>query len=162
MVREFAERVNSRVWFLKLRGENITLEKRTLLSLALRHRFGGRGAGSGTERIRRLVFSSLSRSYLRPAIQRPNSSGSGSEEEYMSAIVLSMKASKLMRVCEVEGFATIDDLIALSVADSVCPAICMTEGCDHIEPLESDQEEGYCERCSGNTMVSVLVLAELI
>jgi len=80
----------------------------------------------------------------------------------MSAIVLSMKASKLMRVCEVEGFATIDDLIALSVADSVCPAICMTEGCDHIEPMESDQEEGYCERCSGNTMVSVLVLAELI
>ena len=80
----------------------------------------------------------------------------------MSAIVLSMKASKLMRVCEVEGVATIDDLIALSVTDSVCPAICMTEGCDHIEPMECDQEEGYCERCGGNTMVSVLVLAELI
>ena len=80
----------------------------------------------------------------------------------MSAIVLSMKASKLMRVCEAEGFATIDDLIALSVADSVCPAICMTERCDHIVPMESDQEEGYCEKCGGNTMVSVLILAELI
>ena len=80
----------------------------------------------------------------------------------MSTIVLSVKASKLMKVCEAEGFATIDDLIALSVADSVCPAICMTEGCDYIAPMESDQDEGYCEKCSGNSMVSVLVLAELI
>jgi hypothetical protein len=80
----------------------------------------------------------------------------------MSAIVLSMKASKLMKVCEAEGFATVDDLLALVVADSVCPAICMTERCDHIAPMESDQEEGYCEVCSDNTMVSVLVLADLI
>jgi hypothetical protein len=80
----------------------------------------------------------------------------------MSAIVLSIKASKLMKVCEVEGFATVDDLVALTVADSVCAAICMTEGCDYVAPMESDQEEGYCEKCSGNTMVSVLVLAGLI
>jgi hypothetical protein len=65
-------------------------------------------------------------------------------------------------VCEAEGLATIGDLLALTVADSVCPAICMTEGCDYIAPLESDQEEGYCENCGSNTMVSVLVLAELI
>jgi len=80
----------------------------------------------------------------------------------MSAIVLSNKASKLMMVCESEGFASIDDLLALVVADSVCPAICMTEGCDHVAPMESDQEEGYCEHCGGNTMVSVLVLTGLI
>jgi hypothetical protein len=80
----------------------------------------------------------------------------------MSAIVLSNNGSKLMKVCEAEGFATIDDLIALSVADSVCPAICMAEGCDHIAPMESDQEEGYCEKCGSNAMVSVLVLAGLI
>jgi hypothetical protein len=80
----------------------------------------------------------------------------------MSAIVLSIKASKLMQVCEAEGFATIDDLIALSVADSVCPAICMNERCDYIASMETDQGEGYCEKCSSNTMVSVLVLADLI
>ena len=80
----------------------------------------------------------------------------------MSTIVLSTKGSKLMRVCEAEGFATADDLKRLSVADSVCPAICMTEGCDFIAPMESDQEAGYCEKCGGNTMVSVLVLADLI
>ena len=80
----------------------------------------------------------------------------------MSNIVLSTKAAKLMRVCEAEGFATVDDLLVLLVVDNVCPAICMTEGCDHIDRMESDQEEGYCEWCSGNTMVSVLVLAGLI
>lgn len=80
----------------------------------------------------------------------------------MSDIVLSIKTSKLMQVCDSEGFASIDDLPALLVADSVCPAICMNEGCDYIAPMETDQEEGYCERCSGNNMVSVLVLAGLI
>ena len=80
----------------------------------------------------------------------------------MSTIVLSTKASKLMKLCEAEGFASVDDLLAVSVADSVCPAICMTEGCDHIAPMESDQEEGYCEKCGGNTMVSAFVLADLI
>jgi hypothetical protein len=80
----------------------------------------------------------------------------------MSDIVLSIRGSKLVKVCEAEGFATVDDLIALSVADSVCAAICMTEGCDYIAPMESDQEEGYCDNCGGNTMVSVLVLADLI
>jgi hypothetical protein len=80
----------------------------------------------------------------------------------MSTIVLSIKGSKLMKACEAEGFASVDDLLALATADNICPAICMTEGCDHIAPLESDQEEGYCESCGGNTMVSVLVLAELI
>jgi hypothetical protein len=80
----------------------------------------------------------------------------------MSAIVLSIKASKLVKVCAAEGFTTVDDLLALAVADSVCPAICMTEGCDYVAPMESDQEEGYCENCGSTTMVSVLVLAGLI
>ena len=58
-IREFAKCANSRVWFLKRCGENMGPEDWTLLSPALRHRFGGRGVGSGTERVRRLVFSSL-------------------------------------------------------------------------------------------------------
>jgi hypothetical protein len=80
----------------------------------------------------------------------------------MSAIVLSEKGAKLMKLCDAEGLKGIDDLLALSVADSVCPAICMTEGCDHIAPMESDQDEGYCDACGGSTMVSALVLADLI
>jgi hypothetical protein len=80
----------------------------------------------------------------------------------MSALVLSMKSAKLMTVCEAEGFATVDDLFVLLAADNLCPAICMTEGCDHIDRMESDQEEGFCEKCSSNTMVSAFVLAGLI
>ena len=80
----------------------------------------------------------------------------------MSNVVLSIKGAKLMRLCEAEGFLSVDDLLVLLVADNLCPAICMTEECDHIASMESDQEEGYCEKCSGNTMVSVLVLAGLI
>ena len=80
----------------------------------------------------------------------------------MSSIVLSEKGAKLMKLCDAEGLKGIEDLIALSVADSVCPAICMTEGCDHIAPMESDQDEGYCDACGGNTMVSAVVLAGLI
>jgi hypothetical protein len=80
----------------------------------------------------------------------------------MSTIVLSNKGAKLMKLCQAEGLESINDLMALSVVDSVCPAICMTEGCDHTAEMESDQEEGYCEACGGNTMMSVLVLAGLI
>ena len=80
----------------------------------------------------------------------------------MSTIVLSNKAAKLMKLCDAKGFKSLDDLLALSVTDSVCPAICMMEGCDHVTQMETDQDEGYCEACGGNTVVSVLVLAGLI
>jgi len=80
----------------------------------------------------------------------------------MSRIVLSNKAAKLMKLCEVEGYNTLDDLLACAMFDSVCPAICMTEGCDHTTEMEPDQTEGYCEACGGNTVASVLILAGLI
>jgi hypothetical protein len=80
----------------------------------------------------------------------------------MSTIALSSKAAKLMKLCDVEGFKRLEDLLALSVFDSVCPAICLTEGCDYTTEMESDQEEGYCEVCGGNTVVSALILAGLI
>jgi hypothetical protein len=80
----------------------------------------------------------------------------------MSTIALSNKGAKLMKLCDAQGFKSLDDLLALSVTDSVCPAICMTEGCDHITEMESDQDEGYCEACGGKTVTSALVLAGLI
>ena len=99
---------------------------------------------------------------LRLAIRRPNDSGFGSEEEKMSRIVLSPKAAKLMKLCELEGYKRLYDLLKACTADSVCPAICMTEGCDYTTEMESDQDEGYCEACGGNTVASALVLAGLI
>ena len=80
----------------------------------------------------------------------------------MSTIVLSEKAVKLMTLCEMEGFRTLDQLLRHAGADSVCPAICMTEGCDYTTEMEPDQDRGYCEACGGNTVTSALVLAGLI
>jgi hypothetical protein len=80
----------------------------------------------------------------------------------MSSIALSHKAQKLMKLCDVEGFKNVEDVLFSSITDSVCPAICMTEGCDHTAELEPDSREGYCELCGGNTMTSALVLAGII
>lgn len=80
----------------------------------------------------------------------------------MTAIVLSQKGAKLMKLCEIEGYEKLDDLLLTSIDDSVCPGICMTEGCDYTTKIEPDQAEGHCEACGGNTVVSLLVLADLI
>ena len=77
-------------------------------------------------------------------------------------IVLSHRAKKLMTLCEAAGFRYLNDLLAASLADTVCAAICMTEGCDHVAQYEKDQDEGYCEACGGNTVTSALILAEII
>jgi hypothetical protein len=100
------------------------------------------------------------RSYLRPANQHPNSSGSGSEEEYMSEIALSLKGARLVELCEAAGFRTVDDLRRSCQRNSLCPAICM--GCAAIAEMERDQRQGYCEACGRSRMVSGLVLAGFI
>jgi hypothetical protein len=96
------------------------------------------------------------------AIDHLSASGVRSEEEAMTMIVLSNNAAKLMRLCEIEGFRNIEEILFASITDSECPAICMTEGCDYTAEMEPDQDQGYCEACGGNTMVSALILAGLI
>jgi hypothetical protein len=88
--------------------------------------------------------------------------GSGSEDEKMSTIALTYKAAKLMKLCDLEGYKRLNNFLKASATDSICPAICMTEGCDYTTEMESDQDAGYCEACGGNTVTSVLVLAGLI
>ena len=78
------------------------------------------------------------------------------------SIVLSNKAAKLMKLCEAEGLTSLDDLLQAAATDSVCPAICMTEGCDYTTEMEPDQDKGYCEVCGGNTVTSALILAGFI
>ena len=77
-------------------------------------------------------------------------------------LVLTEKAKKLMRLCEVGGYKTPHDLLEAVAGTSVCPAICMTEGCDFTAEMEPDQAEGHCECCGGNTVASVLVIAGFI
>ena len=48
----------------------------------------------------------------------------------MSRIALYTKGAKLMKLCDVEGFETVADLLRATITDSVRPAICMTAGCE--------------------------------
>ena len=50
----------------------------------------------------------------------------------------------------------------LPLTDSVNPAICMNEDCDYVCEMEPDQDRGWCDECSTNTIKSALVLAGII
>jgi hypothetical protein len=65
-----------------------------------------------------------------------------------------------MKLCEIEGSTTLDQILSHSDSDSGCPAICMTEGCDHATKTKPDQANGVCEACGGHTVASALVLAK--
>jgi hypothetical protein len=78
----------------------------------------------------------------------------------MSDVALTKKAVRLLELCEAEGFRTVDDLMMAAMCNAVCPAICME--CGYTAEMEPDQRQGYCEHCGRNTVVSGLVLADLI
>jgi hypothetical protein len=46
--------------------------------------------------------------------------------------------------------------------DSIAPGICMNDDCSYTIDVEGDQEHGWCENCAENTVVSVLILADVI
>jgi hypothetical protein len=71
-------------------------------------------------------------------------------------------AAKLRTLMEIEGY---DDLVAFLIdngTDSVCPGICVNNGCDFTTEVEPDQDRGHCEVCGTQTVKSALVLAGLI
>jgi hypothetical protein len=76
--------------------------------------------------------------------------------------VSDLSQQKLQKLIELEGYEDDVALIADAVSDSVCPAICMNIGCDYTAELEPDQDRGWCECCSTNSMKSALVLAGII
>jgi hypothetical protein len=75
---------------------------------------------------------------------------------------MATRRAKLAKLLEIEGYATSHDFAAAFVSDSVCPAICMADGCDHTTALEPDQDQGWCEACNAGTMTSGLLLMGLI
>ena len=70
--------------------------------------------------------------------------------------------AKLAKLIEIEGYDSIEGLIAAVFSDSVSPAICISKGCDFTREIEPDQDAGYCEECHTNTMKAAPVLAGLI
>ena len=73
-----------------------------------------------------------------------------------------VRHEKLAKLLAAEGYDKLEELAAAIVSDSVSPAICVEADCDHTAEMEPDQDAGYRESCGKNTVVSALVLAELI
>lgn len=75
---------------------------------------------------------------------------------------LTSKGEKYGAFCKERGL-TYDQLTKMMARDNLGPGICTNVGCDFTcEEIESDQESGYCEKCGNQTLVSILVLSELI
>ena len=68
--------------------------------------------------------------------------------------------SKLSQLASIEGFDSIDDLLAEAVYDT-CYAICTNPECDFTTILEPDAENVTCEECGTPTVTSCLILAGL-
>jgi hypothetical protein len=83
----------------------------------------------------------------------------------MATFSREMRADKLAKLIELEGFDSETALFEAVVADSVCPAICCNPDnpdCDYTAEMEPDQDRGWCEACERGTLVSALVLGGLI
>ena len=76
-----------------------------------------------------------------------------------------LRAAKLAKLVALEGFESETALFEAAVADSVCPAICCNPDnpdCDYTAEMEPDQDRGWCEMCERGTVVSALMLGDLI
>lgn len=81
----------------------------------------------------------------------------------MTALNTGDRQRLLRKLAESEGYATPDDLIAETITDSGSPGICSNPDCETtIEEVEPDQDRGWCDACGRNSVVSALILAELI
>jgi hypothetical protein len=72
------------------------------------------------------------------------------------------RQAKLDLLVESGGYSGLDEMLQAAMADTVCPSICMNEGCEYTAQYEGDQREGWCEECGENSVASALVLAEII
>jgi hypothetical protein len=73
-----------------------------------------------------------------------------------------VRQEALAKLLAVEGYDTLEGLAEAVFSESVSPAICTEPDCGYTCEMEPDQDAGYCEGCGKNTVVSALVLAELI
>jgi hypothetical protein len=78
-----------------------------------------------------------------------------------------MKLSKKNRASMLNTLAQdwdndIQWMCEVALMDGVSPGICSDAECRYTCETEPDQQEGYCEECGKQTIVSALVLAELI
>jgi hypothetical protein len=73
-----------------------------------------------------------------------------------------VRATKLLKLAELLGFKTIDEMFDAAVTDTACPGICVNPWCEYIATVAPDERAGYCQRDGTNTVQSALVLAGLM
>ena len=69
---------------------------------------------------------------------------------------------KIDKLIELEGFSSQEELANKYISDSLCPAICINDGCSYTVHLEPDQDKGYCEECGTNSVKSLFILMGVI
>jgi hypothetical protein len=83
----------------------------------------------------------------------------------MRVLSEAMRAVKLAKLIQLEGFDDENALFAAAMSDSMCAAICCNPnnpGCDYTAEMEPDQDQGWCEVCERRTLVSGLVLGGIL
>ena len=71
-------------------------------------------------------------------------------------------ASKLRTLTEDWGYESTLDLMTDYIHEGLMPAICMNKGCDYSTEMEPDQDRGWCENCSTNSLSSAAILLGII
>jgi len=70
--------------------------------------------------------------------------------------------TKLAQLTEDWGYSEPETMVEDYLFEGVMPAICMNDDCDYSTEMEPDQDHGWCENCSTNTVVSAAILAGMI
>lgn len=76
--------------------------------------------------------------------------------------MLTNDSGKLNTLANIEGFASVQDMLEHATFDSVASGICRNPCCDYSTEVEPDSDGGWCEECEANTVVSCLMLAGII
>ncbi len=83
-------------------------------------------------------------------------------EEVPLFISKDLRIVKLRQLMKLEGYANMEQLMEAATFDVVTPAICIQPECVYTGDMEPDQDGGFCEACGHQTVVSALVLAQVI
>jgi hypothetical protein len=74
---------------------------------------------------------------------------------------MAMDTEKLKQLSDIEGVSE-QELLEQAVIGDDCKGICINPECSYTTKIEPDQDAGYCEVCSTNTVQSCLVLSGLM
>lgn len=80
----------------------------------------------------------------------------------MPVLSQDLRTVKLRQLAKLEGYDNPAEMIARCIHDDVCPAICIDPICTFTAEYEPDQDQGYCELCGTNTVVSALTPGGLL